>query len=504
MLLERLEVKAAFSAADDGTVEGIAWPYGSTDLVGDQIDAKAFEGATAPLPMLFQHDEPVGVWDEIKSTADGLVMKGRLLFNSVARAAEVRSLIVEKAVQGLSIGFVTEKAVARKGGGRLISKLSLKECSLVAIPCNPGARITLAKELSMSNDNLAIDTKEFDDKLSGLETKLAARLDAIEAKANRMTADNDNNDDPDVETKALNQFLRTGQVDAELKTLVVGTPASGGYTVAPEYSANIVKKLVEQSPMRRLASVMSIGTSKVYIPTLASDAAGGWVAETGTRTEAEPTFGQIGIDVWEHAVVIPISRQLLEDSYIDLSALLADRIATKFAQAENTAFVKGVGTSSPEGLFATGNTFTSTTAKPDGTDLLAKIVELYYTLPTPYAQAASWGMTRATMGKIRAAADVAANRAGIWSDGLADGTPARLLGAPVTEFPDMDDFAASKTVAVLGDFSNYQIVDRVGLEIMRDDLTGADSGIVKFRARRRVGGKLLLTDAFRTLKTSAT
>lgn len=47
--MDRIEVKAAFTAAEDGTVEGIAWPYGTVDLVGDEIEPKAFEGATAPL-----------------------------------------------------------------------------------------------------------------------------------------------------------------------------------------------------------------------------------------------------------------------------------------------------------------------------------------------------------------------------------------------------------------------------------------------------------------------
>lgn len=334
---------------------------------------------------------------------------------------------------------------------------------------------------------------------------LVTRLEAVETKLARPNLGGQSKaDDENLEAKALNQFLRTGEVDTELKALVVGTPASGGYTVAPEYSTSIVKKLVEMSPMRRLASVMSIGTSKVFIPTLATDAVGGWVTEVADRDEAEPTFGQTEIDVHEHAVIIPISEQLLEDSMLDLSGLLADRIAIKFAQAENTAFVTGNGTGKPQGLLASANTFTSVTAKPDGSDLLAKLIELYYSLPQPYAQQATWGMTRATMGKIRAAADVAANRSGIWSDGLADGTPARLLGAAVTEFPDMDEFAASKVPVVFGDFSNYQIVDRIGLQIRRDDYTGADNGIVKFRARRRVGGKLLLAEAFRTLKTSAT
>jgi len=32
------------------------------------------------------------------------------------------------------------------------------------------------------------------------------------------------------------------------------------------------------------------------------------------------------------------------------------------------------------------------------------------------------------------------------------------------------------------------------VQLMRDDYTGADSGIVKIRARRRVGGRLLLAE----------
>lgn len=519
--MDRIELKAAWTVSDTGEIEGLAWPFGSADRVGDVIQPGAFAKAIGPIPMLAFHDqkETVGVWDTITETAQGLVVKGRLLINEVTRAKEILALVKEKALPALSIGFQVPhgKAKARGGGGRTISELDLLEISIVAIGAHPGALITSAKGARPGKEGIMPDNEQVAaPEIAELETKMGElsetvkgfgkftdRLDQIEAKVNRPVGKVEKQDE-DLETKALNQYLRNGQVDADLKTLVVGTPASGGYTVAPEYSTNIVKKLVELSPMRRLASVMSIGTGKVFIPTLATDAAGGWVTEIAARDEDEPTFGQIEIDVHEHAVIIPISRQLLEDSIIDLSGLLADRIAIKFAQAENTAFVKGTGTGQPQGLLAAANTYTSVTAKPDASDLLAKIVELYYTLPTPYAQSATWGMTRATMGKIRAAADLADSRTGIWSDGLADGTPARLLGAPVTEFPDMDDFAASKTVAVFGDFSNYQIVDRVGLDIMRDDYTGADNGIVKFRARRRVGGKLLLADAFRTLKTSAT
>lgn len=351
--------------------------------------------------------------------------------------------------------------------------------------------------------------KTVDERLKKVEGKepvdtkaLTERLDKLEAKANRPAGKAKDEKEEDVETKALNQFLRTGNVDAELKTLVVGTPASGGYTVAPEYSTQIITKLEELSPMRRLASTMAIGTSNILIPTLATDAAGGWVTETGPRPESEPTFDQLQIDVHEHAVIIPVSQQLLEDSFIDLSSFLANRIALKFAQAESTAFVTGDGNGKPTGLFDASYTYGSIEAALDGSDLIEKLIEVYYDLPTAYAQRGTWGMNRKTMGMIRAAADTT-TKGTLWSDGLADGTPARFLGAPVAEFPDMPDFAASTAPVVFGDFSNYQIVDRIGLQIMRDDYTGADNGIVKFRARRRVGAGLLLEEAFRTLTVAA-
>lgn len=100
--------------------------------------------------MLFAHDpaDPVGVWDAIEEAADGLRVKGRLLIDHVARAREVRALVREGAVGGLSIGFSTKKAAARKGGGRTITALDLVEISLVTVPMHPRARVTSAKTAS--------------------------------------------------------------------------------------------------------------------------------------------------------------------------------------------------------------------------------------------------------------------------------------------------------------------------------------------------------------------
>lgn len=145
--MERLFFETKFAANDTGEIEGIAWPFGSPDRIGDVIEKGAFAGVNLPLPMLFGHDDndPVGVWSEANVATDGLMLKGRLLVGEVKRADEVRSLVKAGAVRGLSIGFITKKAMPRKGGGRTISNLELLEASLVAIPMHPGAKVTSAK-----------------------------------------------------------------------------------------------------------------------------------------------------------------------------------------------------------------------------------------------------------------------------------------------------------------------------------------------------------------------
>lgn len=145
--MDRLFIETKLDATADGEIEAMAWPFATPDRVGDVIVKGAFASASYPLPVLFGHDpnDPVGVWDEGEETAEGLHLKGRLLVGEVARAREVRALVQSGAVRGVSIGFRTKAADRRKGGGRTITDLELLECSLVTIPCHPGARVASAK-----------------------------------------------------------------------------------------------------------------------------------------------------------------------------------------------------------------------------------------------------------------------------------------------------------------------------------------------------------------------
>ena len=174
-----IEFKAQLTVSEEGEIEGIAWPFGSPDRVGDVIERGAFAKASPPLPMLASHDqkEVVGVWEDIAETDEGLRVKGRLLVDEVAKAREIRALVRAGAMRGLSIGFAALKALPRKGGGRTITALDLMEISPVAVPAHPGARILSAKDTDMTETTTETTTADL------ALAALTAKMTEIEKKA---------------------------------------------------------------------------------------------------------------------------------------------------------------------------------------------------------------------------------------------------------------------------------------------------------------------------------
>ena len=142
--MDHLDLKADLTLDPNGSVEGIAWPYGSADSIGDIIVKGAINVLTENLPMLKAHqtDHLIGIWDEVKETDRGLYVKGH--FNETTLAKGVRSQIKTGRLNGLSIGF-RHKASTQQGRNRIITALDLAEVSILRNPSHPGARLTGVK-----------------------------------------------------------------------------------------------------------------------------------------------------------------------------------------------------------------------------------------------------------------------------------------------------------------------------------------------------------------------
>ena len=132
----------------DGRFAGYASVFGRRDGGGDIVMPGAFRDSLAArgadrVRLLFQHDpkEPVGRWDEIVEDGFGLKVSGRLI-EGVPRAAGLRALIAQRAIDGLSIGFRAVRATREgRSGGRRLWAVDLWEISIVTFPMMDAARI---------------------------------------------------------------------------------------------------------------------------------------------------------------------------------------------------------------------------------------------------------------------------------------------------------------------------------------------------------------------------
>ena len=131
----------------DGHITGYASLFGVPDLGRDVVAPGAFAASLAArgasgVRMLWQHDpaEPVGRWLSLTEDARGLRVAGQLNL-AVQRGRELDALLREGALDGLSIGFRTQRATPERGGLRRLHSLDLWEISLVTFPLQPGARI---------------------------------------------------------------------------------------------------------------------------------------------------------------------------------------------------------------------------------------------------------------------------------------------------------------------------------------------------------------------------
>ncbi len=340
---------------------------------------------------------------------------------------------------------------------------------------------------------------------AGDADKIGDRLDKIEKKLARPNlATGDDDEDAKIEKKAFDAFMRRGAdalADDDRKALRVADNEAGGYLVPEGFETEILKGLVETSPIRTAASVRNTSFASVKIPRRTGRITGKWVGEIEDRPKTEPTYGQLEIPTHEMACYVDVSRQLLEDSAVDLEAELAMDFAEEFGRLEGEAFVNGDGVKKPGGLMADAAVPTvsnghATVIQPDS------LITLMYSLPAQYRNRGAWLLNSTTIATVRKLKDGQGNY--LWQPAFTAETPETLLGRPIVEAVNFDDVEANAFPLAYGDIAAaYRIYDRIGLSVLRDPYTQATNGIVRFHARRRVGGAVVRPDAVRKLEMKA-
>jgi len=304
--------------------------------------------------------------------------------------------------------------------------------------------------------------------------------------------------------KAMDLFLheRSEEMTPEQKALAVGDATGAGVLVNPDYSDRLVEKIIERSPIRELATVMSTNSNEVRMVKETGQVDDTWGGEQATITEDTNTkFAPIIIPVHYQRAKVHITRQQIADTGMNLEAFVANRAAKRFAQGEGAAFISGDGVTKPMGILDSSSglaTVQSTAASAAGNFIPNDVLDTEAALESTYAKMAAWAMHRTTLNFIRKFIDGEGRFLGMVElDALArlEGKGRQMLldGYSVAEAVDIAVTGVSGAkVGIFADFKElYTIVDRSGMLLIRDPFSSKDSGVVENLFERRVGGQVV-------------
>lgn len=383
------------------------------------------------------------------------------------------------------------------------------EAAKAFLDSKQGSNGLMSVEDAATYDKMEAEVVDLGKEIDRLERQ--AVIDAELAKATSTPITNKPNTQPGGETKtgrATDEYKRAfwnsmrNKNSYEIQNaLSIGTDSEGGYLVPDEYEKKLVEALEDEVFFRSLATVIKTSSGDRKIPIVTSKGEAAWIDEGGQFPESDDSFGQTSIGAHKLATMIKVSDELLNDSVFNIEQYISKEFGRRIGTKEEEAFFIGDGTGKPIGIFnKTGGADVGVTAATISITF-DDVMDLYYSLRAPYRNKATWLLNDSTVKAIRKLKDGNGNY--IWQPSVREGEPDRILNRPYRTSIYVPELAAGNRVMAFGDYSYYWIADRQGRSFKRLNELFATTGQVGFLASERVDGKLILSEAVKTLDVKA-
>ena len=284
--------------------------------------------------------------------------------------------------------------------------------------------------------------------------------------------------------------------------------SSTGAPVPTSFYDQVIMLAKAVGPMLEVGTTLNTaGGENLQIPRLSTYSVGTVNAQGATLGESDPAFSAfITLGAFKYGFLTQISRELLEDSGVDILSLLAMNCGTALGFAVNTALTTGTDTTEPNGIVtASGSALIGGTGlATTGAFTYENLVSLYYSLD-PAARALP-GVGFMAKGSSIAAMRVLKDGAGnfVFQPAMSESTPDRVLGVPLYENPAMAAIAASAKSVIAGHFPSYYVRTVGGIRLDRSDDFAFSSDLITFRCTFRVDGDLPQTSHIKHFVGAAT
>lgn len=255
--------------------------------------------------------------------------------------------------------------------------------------------------------------------------------------------------------------LLTGE---ERAAVAVGTSANGGYLVPTHLDPTIIlTNDGSGNELRSIARIVTLTAGNVWHGVSSAGVTASYDGELVEVSDDSPLFDAPSVETNRVQSFVQATIEAFED----IGGLGTD-VLMLFADArdrlEGEKFNTGTGVKQPTGIFTALDANTNvelavTTAAVIG---LVDLDGVYRAVPRRWRSRSSWLMNPRYNLAIK---DLGTAVSASYSTNLTEAPSDRILGRPVVESddaPDTQTTTAKDNMIVLGDFSNYVIVDKPG------------------------------------------
>lgn len=340
----------------------------------------------------------------------------------------------------------------------------------------------------------------------------AARIDALKADAEReakieaATRDIVSQVRPETRAPKGDEEVLRAMGRGELRGYTFETrdvvKTSTGSPVPTSFFNQVIAQARLVGPMLDVATVLrTAGGENLQIPSQAGWSTAAITGEGTAISESDPTFSSfITLGAYKYSFLLQLSRELIEDSGVDILGFIATQTGNAIGYAVNAALTTGTGSSQPNGIVtAAASAVTGTTSGP--TFSADNLIDLAYSLDGAARRlpGVGWMMNTASLGVVRKLKDNGGRY--IFEPSLADGND-RVLNYPVFENPAMASNASATKSVIFGHLPSYYVRMAGGLRLDRSDDYAFNTDLVTFRATMRVDGNLPQTSHVKFYKNA--
>ncbi|GAA1787932.1 phage major capsid protein [Agromyces lapidis] len=297
------------------------------------------------------------------------------------------------------------------------------------------------------------------------------------------------------ENEELRKFL-SGEVKAyELRALSKGTATAGGNTVPTSFRSQLWEHLVETATlMGGGATIWTTDSGESFeVPITLTHGAAAAVSEGVAIAGTDPTFSKRTLGAFKFGQLIKVSRELVEDTGVDLEGYLARAVGRNIGNAFGAKLISGVGTTEPTGITVSSTLGKTGSASVAGVPNLDDLIDLFYSVTPPYRNqsTAKWLLKDSTAAVIRKFREGAGTGQYLWQPSVIAGQPDLLLSKPVLTDPNVAGTGLAAKSVLFGDLSAYAVRVVNGIKFERSDEFAFDTDQITFRATIRGDGLLV-------------